>query len=486
MLLSLLLVALAAGVQAQNKTTRMGAVRLENSRDNLNTPIQRMVEIFPATFDAIWEYSNQGLTYARNGKLVGIIDTLGKIVIPIQYDKIEQSDWTAVLAVVSKNGNVSVVGRDGRQVLPPIAVGERKFAPYKLYPDEKLIAAYPQAGGPKVYTYGGKQLIPDVLNDIKFIENGLVGVTNTRGQWGVFDKNGQKKIAYGEHSQIWSKKGVDVLVLPVEGHHNVSAVLMSSTGYIPNTGKKFIEPYMWDNGPLIVTHDQFVMGHQGAIDTKSNVVIPFKYNAVKYFGNDSYKVTNTAGRVGLLNAKGEEIIPCKYEDIELYQPERRVSVVKNNGKFGVVTHNQDPLHGASKELTPIVYDKISGFNATGHSPVCENGKWGIMEVSGHLAIEPQYEEITYPDKNGVGAKKGGLWGIVGLENQPRHAFRFQGLFNLNGGLFGAMDQNKRIAIFNSRGHQLTHFKYLGVSAKKWDSNLWIVVEEVTGLPAGMH
>ena len=88
------------------------------------------------------------------------------------------------------------------------------------------------------------------------------------------------------------------------------------------------------------------------------------------------------GKFGLVNTKGEEVVPPKYDDVnDFYHGFARVQL---NGKYGFV--NTEGV-----EIVPPMYDDVWNFN-DGFAPVELNRKYGFINTQGEEVVPPMYNE----------------------------------------------------------------------------------------------
>jgi hypothetical protein len=92
------------------------------------------------------------------------------------------------------------------------------------------------------------------------------------------------------------------------------------------------------------------LGSCGFIDLKGNVVIPPKYNYATHFDNGyalvSKEIDHTHYLIGIINKKGVEVIPCKYEKIyiEFQDDESNKYIFERSCDSNVISsHNLDNL-----------------------------------------------------------------------------------------------------------------------------------------------
>lgn len=135
---------------------------------------------------------------------------------------------------------------------------------------------------------------------------------------------------------------------------------------------------------------------------------------------------------GIINSKGEELVPLKYDYIGHSIAENRIVVKNNKGKYGFLDTSN------LTEVIPLQYDYATGF-ANGYSAVMINKTVGFINKDGKIVIPCVYE----PD------------GPMVLEGAPFsvgcYEFSRSGVtFVKKNGLYGLIDKN---------GKELSSFAY---------------------------
>lgn len=87
-------------------------------------------------------------------------------------------------------------------------------------------------------------------------------------------------------------------------------------------------------------------------------------------------------KVGLMDASGKLIVPCKYD----------MSIGGFN-QFGLALVRRDQLYGyidaTGKEIIPCKYQAVGEFKEE-LAPACLNGKWGYVNIEGKTVISHQF------------------------------------------------------------------------------------------------
>lgn len=126
---------------------------------------------------------------------------------------------------------------------------------------------------------------------------------------------------------------------------------------------------------------------------------------------------------GVKNSQGEVVIPCKYEAIRYFNNE--YISVKKNGLWGIV-NDKDEI------LVPHIYELIA-INcpvSNTYTQVVKNGLWRFINLQGEEVIPCQYEMAYYFDEEYSIALvcKNGLWGFIDKEGKEVIPCKYQDAF----------------------------------------------------------
>ena len=129
-------------------------------------------------------------------------------------------------------------------------------------------------------------------------------------------------------------------------------------------------------------------GHAwGFIDTRGEVVIPYRYESARSF-DGALAAVKLDGKWGFIDRAGEWVVRPTYSKVDqsgLGFSEGLLSVKKKGkGNWGFI--NQ-----AGEQVIDTVYEDVAYF-ASGLCPVEKGGKWGYIDAEGKMAIAPAYED----------------------------------------------------------------------------------------------
>jgi hypothetical protein len=323
---------------------------------------------------------------ANKGKY-GIIDEHGKILLPLEYDFIEQPslysnyantflatkqnvitvfdenlnvipingivsywEWDGNIFVVNKEKKIGLIDFDGKQTIP--------FLYDTLY-NEHSVPRIPGFIAKKDNFYGFISRKNEIIQPFNYkyiysVKNGNVVYVDKNNKVGIFHKDGKIMIPF-EYDAIHSA-WINYEYLEKE---------------FPNTENIFI-----------VEKD----GKIGTIDGENNEIIPIIYDGLSgwvEYGPEAFFVKNNE-KYGIISYKGEIIIPIEYEYVGL--PQNGVIAVRKDGKYGVVSWK-------NKEILLCMYDKLIldipmfEFGKEKQKPkivVSQQNVWKYYDLEGNL------------------------------------------------------------------------------------------------------
>ncbi len=191
----------------------------------------------------------------------------------------------------------------------------------------------------------------------------------------------------------------------------------------------------------------------GFVDTGLNVVIEPRFINCSYF-NDGYAlVQDTSFRYGLINKKGEIIIPVIYQLI----------VKCDNGSYALFQDNYKTngrkmtlINGTGKAITSwgkydfLAYDS-STLNTETSCLTGWNFKWTLLNYINHV-----------PFKKLIGVEAGKRWVIIDTTGKEvvRTRFNWMGVFNTN---YAPARVGKKWGVTDTAGHLVIPARYNNIS-----------------------
>lgn len=222
-------------------------------------------------------------------------------------------------------------------------------------------------------------------------------------------------------------------------------------GYINEYDLEII-PFVYD-GATDFSEDLagvILNGKGGYIDTLNNVIIPFEYQQVNPFKNglaivaniESVYQTTVFYHRGLINNKGEVILPVEYDrvntlDHKTFAIRKDLGDKKDLWKYidgqgnelfgkgfkeanefsnGLAAVKSEKFFGyineSGEEVIPATYETADYFQSNGRAIVSLKKKYGVIDNQGNEIIPLLYQEILGSYEGYFFVKLKGKWGVI--------------------------------------------------------------------------
>ncbi len=344
----------------------------------------------------------------------GVVDYLGKPIIPTIYDSIS---IVANFIIVQKKERFGLFNTKG-DTLFPVKYKEIKIhQPYKkkdikfknrrylrlIQLDDKYVMADCQGNIQNKTMYD--EIIPYRWNrSLQLVKkDGLWGINNItqneviptkydtiiQPNYPRLRKNPQ--LAYTKQSEKWgfiNEKGEEVCAAQ---YHSISYMHRNRTCYCTrNSALNYVKAVSSKN-------------KWGAVNNLGELIIPTIYDSVSVVGN--LTIAQQKGKLGILDAKGNELYPIQHNKIEVICINKPYCTYENI-KFGsihpLLKIQLDDKYGLISEkgnlLTEIKYDSLLVPPLRGERPhtilVQENNQWGIIDLKGQEIAPAIYDSIV--------------------------------------------------------------------------------------------
>lgn len=180
---------------------------------------------------------------------------------------------------------------------------------------------------------------------------------------------------------IYQKTNIDKLKLGLNKDHNILVKKIVEKGgaiFIFGDGYGFTSDYVFTEYNRYSDVKPFSIDGKWGIIHKNDTIIKPHYDAISIF-ESKYILVKSNKKWGLLNQKGESIIPIIYDNIlKIDDINDKIFYVMNDGKVGLVNNN-------GKEIVSPIYDRISRFNDD-YFELELNQKYGLATT----------EKVIYP------------------------------------------------------------------------------------------
>jgi TonB family protein len=193
---------------------------------------------------------------------------------------------------------------------------------------------------------------------------------------------------------------------------NLSAQLVPTTkrfgkcGYCKKGTKDFIISPAYDkcgevvNGTMIVTKNNY----DALIDTFGNMLIDFKYVNLRYNGHNILAFATEEAGYMLYSLKGIPLLNKYMDGISRLDTSNRNFILVKDEKYGLISE-------IGEIIQPMVYDSIFQTNKYKYYFFKENGKLGVMNVSGSIIHAPIFDKVNKISNDSIMVKKDGEWHI---------------------------------------------------------------------------
>ncbi len=165
----------------------------------------------------------------------------------------------------------------------------------------------------------------------------------------------------------------------------------------------------------------------GYLDTSGQVVVNPRYSFARDFVNE-VGIVECNGKWGMVNQRGAELIPCRYDGIQFLEhtDNRIVQVYIKEPKYGLI----DTL---GQIAVNAVYDEIGSFSE-GRLSVQRNGMWGFVDRNGLEVIPCRFREVRNFSEGLSAVKLGNNWGFIDKQGNVEIDFKYLRAGNFQNGL----------------------------------------------------
>lgn len=375
-----------------HKYLKKGVVNLENE------------VLIPIEYDSVFQYG-PNVFRVKLGHKYGLINTKGEVIVPIIYDSIVRMGYNSGiyrLKLDSKYALYNIKGKETGMVYN-----------YAVSSGDKLIRV--QFNGKWGFVNQNfEEVIPIIYERAWDFEDNFALVKED-GEWYFLfymseEEMQERKKEMKEHSWLYKLTNKifnsfnNYTKIPVKEQISNRSLLGEHLSHFVRTKK----------GDLYV-HDYITARNESAL-------VPIETDEVTHFDDNGYAEVRKDGKYGLINADGEFVIPCIYDEFRRLK-NIQYAVVRIKDKWGAVDLQnntlieflyedafddkdnyvvvvQDGKMGCIGILDkavvniPCKYDTMGYFNEKGYTAACLNGKWGVIDIHDNT-VEPFIYDRAY-------------------------------------------------------------------------------------------
>ncbi|MBR5920233.1 MAG: WG repeat-containing protein [Bacteroidales bacterium] len=308
---------------------------------------ERGETLIPFEFDAIGDFVS-GRAKARKNCQWGYIDEEGITIIPFEYDEI--GDLV--------NGNIKANKKKGWQ-----------------------------KNGWGIINEKGEIIIPLEHEDVGIFTNGIVKVKKD-GKWGFVNEKGEVMIPfkYDSAGDFADNGMAAVATTPISTCYDYwhYRLVKNKWGYINKKGETVI-PFEFDDANIFINGKAKAKknGRWGYIDENGNEIIQHKVllNGLKVY------LTSFENKIGLEDVNEKMITGLDYEAMGSFAD--KMAKAKTNDKWGVINEK-------GETIIPFEFEAL-GRISDGLAKAKSNSKWGCINEKGETIIPFNYDDIEYSE-----------------------------------------------------------------------------------------
>ena len=360
-------------------------------------------EIIPFIYNNELKFHNNLALAYKFDRKKGIIDIKGNVIIPFgKYDYISAGKELYYAIKKDKEG-WGLLDKDAKIIFPVPTTKDKLLFHY--YYDNEMICARIDNTRWKIAIKGGSQILPDIFDEKKWHSDEIVEVRKGN-EYYYLTSLGVKlpKSKYSNYIFREYKNGFFIV------KSDKGCSLMDSNGKITSAFYKSIKGIS-DDGFAVVENES---NKSGIIDLKGNIIIPCKYrdiegvlcNNKKYIYHPINNFVIVKERIdnknvnAILDRQGKIVFP--FGEIKYKFKENGDIQFNNENGTGLMTKD-------GKELLPAIYDEI-GERCDGLIPVKKDGVWGYADENGHSTFDYKFENVQNEEKEAKPAQE---------ENKPQ-------------------------------------------------------------------
>jgi hypothetical protein len=313
--------------------------------------------VIPCIYDYAMDFHDGWANIFGEGG-TGFINKVGSSMRTIRIDGAE--DFDNGFAAVSRDGKYGVIDTSGALVI------DLKYDFTSIYMN------YVEAdrdGGEVLVDMQGNEVIPYGYNSFIWYGDYFVEVDGDEGE-GIVDIRGKGK-------EVIPPMYDDVTVYQELGL--IGAVLDTMSYLFTLEGKQIFRPIRdWDveNGNEIIVE---LGGKSGLIDYKGNILVPLKYDFIGMI-HEGVAYANVDDKSGMVDARGKVVVPFIYDWVSAISD--GLAVCSKDGKHGYI-------NAKGEVIIPLeFYDCSEFFNGLAYVQEEEDGLFGYIDVTGNYVIPP--------------------------------------------------------------------------------------------------
>lgn len=365
--------------------------------------------LIDATYDRLEPFVNHTFLAEKQGRW-GVLDVYGRVLIPLDYDKIEL--WnTEKLIVLYKSTATELMPVE---LLTSLQQGE-PYYPLAVFDAVELLDDRFLKVKSGDY-YGVLSATLEVVLEVAY-----KNIQLKKNTWIVHTDEGMRLLRMSGRPLV-----ADTFALVQPGSRYILArrdSLWHIYDYLGQRIERQVADTAWFLGSAVVlqtgkkTTALLENGRwQDWSDYHDFQLLRTTHDASRYF----IQMRNRRDRIGVIDRYGQERLPFRYEAV--YMLDNYLIKVHAKHRVGLVDTS-------GREILPLDYEGI-GDLIEGTIPLMKRGRFGVF-VPHKTLIEPQFESLLHAEGRYWRARVGGKWGLLDEQGNKLLPFRYDAIRLIN-------------------------------------------------------
>ena len=402
-------------------------------------------ELIPLKYTYLNNFGASGFFFAQLVREsafsnMGVVNLEGQTIIPFEYDWIE---YTPMGFVVMNDNSASILDLNGQRIIP------MEFQGIKVFSEEILLVQYGGLWG--VMNRKGEWLVPNIYDHMQYIYGeDLISVITINGEWKEIDPRTWKEVEIEKDNNvfeyIWEDEyGIDrtvgikntltgEMIIPLGIYSHIednrlrggSNYAIVTVGYEENRKQGIVDI---STGELVFNpiYTEITMINEHIIKLVSGGAVGLNmYGGYSADGGTTEYIT-IEGQPSLIKEFDDYVNDSVSSESNLIRIMVGENSIENNTyqRWGLVNEK-------GEEILPVIYDLITGLtekfykvrkggvlepSPIGHGDFPSGGEMGIIDMSGNIVVpvEMPFDDVFYlQDNNVLMAKRDSKFGLVKL------------------------------------------------------------------------
>ncbi len=220
-------------------------------------------------------------------------------------------------------------------------------------------------------------------------------------------------------------------------------------GLINLKGRQIVKPEYEEINAVPGIENSFKVkkdGKYGIVDNEGKIVIKEQYADIDVLGKDNksgFIVKDESGKYGIVDYSNKQVLEIKYDAIQK---------VYGNDLYVVKIGNiQKIVDKENNEVLTSGFDSIAQILSNQENAVIfvKDNKYGIMNLSGQILIDAQYDYLKEAKAGIFIAKSGDKYGIINMNKEEKIAFQYNSIvYNQKADIYILEDSNFNSNVLN--------------------------------------